>query len=348
MKTKVVCIEGDGIGPEVTRAMKRVVAWSGAPIEWVDRPAGLGALETRGDPLPTETLEAIDAHKLAIKGPTNTPKGEGYHSINVHLRKYFDLHVGFRPFLSPPTPHHRGRPEVDLLLFRQNTEGLYACDEELIDSMDGLETRLTARFTSKAMTELAKFAFAEARRKSRKRVTLVTKSNIHKKWGRLYRDAFMAVAEGFPEIEAEEMLVDATSQVLAMNPGRLDVIVAENMFGDILSDHCAGLVGGLGMAPGANFGKTHAIFEAVHGTADDIAGRDLANPVALILSAAMMLDRVDRDHASGARIRKAVTEVIMDGRHVTGDLLRFYPGADRPCTTTEFTDAVCARIERCA
>jgi isocitrate dehydrogenase (NAD+) len=344
VKKTVVCIEGDGIGPEVTRAMKAVVEAAGAPIEWLDCPAGLGALKTSGDTLPLSTLDAIRLHRSAIKGPTATPMGEGHVSVNVRLRRAFDLHVGLRPYRTPPFPGLRPKDKVDILLFRQNTEGLYACGEEVIDGPNGRGVRLTASFTAAAMTRLAVQAFDTARAKRRKRVTIVTKSNIHKAWGKLYRDAFMEVARGFPEIIAEEMLVDAAAMTLSANPKRLDVIVTENMFGDILSDQCAGLIGGLGVAPGANLADDGcAIFEAVHGVADDIAGQDKANPTALILSSAMLLSHLEC-HKESSAIRRAVWQTIADGRHVTGDLLRRYPDDTLPCGTSVFTDAVCRHI----
>lgn len=343
MTKTVVCIAGDGIGPEVTDAMKTVVAATGAPIEWIDAEAGLGALKTRGAALPQATVDLIAAHRLAIKGPTATPKGEGHSSVNVRLRKIFDLHVGYRPYLSLPLPGVTERNRIDLHLFRQNTEGLYDCSEELIEDERGKRVVLTANFTDQAMERLAKRVFDFAARAGRKRVTLVTKSNIHKAWGKLYHDAFMRAAADFSGIEAEEVLVDAAAMQLAMNPRRFDVIVTENLCGDILSDLCAGIIGGLGVAPGANLGDDRAIFEAVHGTADDIAGQDKANPAALILSAAMMLDRLDYGREAQA-IRIAVHGVVAAGRHVTGDLLRFYPQGTMPCGTRAFTQAVISRI----
>jgi isocitrate dehydrogenase (NAD+) len=340
---KVVCIAGDGIGPEVTAAMKAVVAETGAPIEWVDRPAGLGALTTAGDTLPEATLVDIAEHRLAIKGPTNTPKGEGHVSVNVRLRKIFDLYVGFRPYVSLPFFGLNPRDRMDLMLFRQNTEGLYACQEELIEGPDGAEVRLAARFTAKAMERLSAYAFRLAAVRGRKRVTLVTKSNIHKGWGKLYRDAFMNVAARFPMLETEEMLIDATAMILATNPRRLDVIVTENMFGDILSDQCAGNIGGLGVAPGANIGDDCAIFEAVHGSADDIAGQDKANPTALILSSAMLLEHAGF-HEAARKVREAVSRVISNGIHATGDVLRYYPDGTVAVGTCALTDAVCRKI----
>jgi isocitrate dehydrogenase (NAD+) len=345
MTTTVVCIPGDGIGPEVTAAMKRVVAATGAKIDWLDMPAGQHGIRETGEPLPQITIDAIARHRLAIKGPTNTPQGKGFSSVNVKLRQHFDLYVGLRPFTALPIPGVKR--EVDVMLFRENTEGLYACAERFYDGPSGTQedqVELTARFTRKAMTRLAEQAFSYAVRAGRKRVTVVTKSNIHKRWGRLYIDAFRAVAAKYPGIEATELLVDATAMLVAQDSPKLDVLVTENMFGDILSDALAGRIGGLGVAPGANIGMGCAIFEAVHGSADDIAGKDLANPTALILSAAMLLDHMGESrHAH--HIRKAVHETVKSGAFVTGDLRSYYPAGAPACGTSAFAAAVCMEIE---
>lgn len=343
MTMKVVCLAGDGIGPEVTASMKLVVGATGVPIDWIDMPAGLGALHSHGDPLPPETVEAIRKYRLAIKGPTNTPKGEGFHSINVALRKMFDLYLGYRPVVSLPLPGEIGRRNVDILIYRQNTEGLYACKEVRTEGPNGARVQLSASFSEEAMIRLAERAFADAVRLGRSRVTLVTKSNIHKEWGRLYRDAFMKVASRHPKIAAEELLVDATSMKLQLQTRHFDMVVTENMFGDILSDLCAGMIGGLGLAAGANIGDDYVIYESVHGSADDIAGQNKANPVALILSAAMMLENTGFEQEAEL-IRSAIRSVISRGNCVTGDLLMFYPKGTKPCGTREFTDAVCAHI----
>jgi isocitrate dehydrogenase (NAD+) len=342
MTTTVVCIPGDGIGPEVAAAMKTVVQTTNAPIRWVDAPAGAETLATHGTLLPQSTIDAIDRCRLAIKGPTRTPKGAGHSSINVELRRRFDLHVGLRPFRSLPFPQGTIKDNVDIVLFRQNTEGFYDCREDVDLGPDGPEVTMSARFTALAMKRLAESAFLFARKHGRKKVTLITKSNIFKKWGYVYRNAFDMIAANYPDIEhnVDDVLIDAASMNLVMSPEHLDVIVTENMFGDILSDLCAGLVGGLGVAPGANIGETHAIFEAVHGTADDIAGKGVANPMALILSAAMMLDHAGYP-GEAVRIRTAINEVVGSGHFVTGDLRKLYPQGTHLCTTKEFTTAVC-------
>lgn len=345
MTTTVVCLPGDGIGPEVTAAMKSVVAVAGADIEWLDMPAGQHGIRETGHPLPQATVDAIAKHRLAIKGPTNTPQGKGFSSINVKLRQHFDLYVGLRPFRALPLPGQN--QNVDVVLFRENTEGLYACSEEAYtDGPIGAPQRivaLVAHFTDTAMTRLAEQAFQYAVLHGRKRVTVVTKSNIHKQWGRLYIDAFMKVAAKYPQIEAAELLVDATAMLVAMDSPKLDVLVTENMFGDILSDALAGRIGGLGVAPGANIGKDCAIFEAVHGSADDIAGKGIANPTALILSSAMLLDHIGLAAEAG-RIRRAITAVIGSGSFVTGDLRSYYPKGIPLVGTAAFTDAICAEI----
>jgi isocitrate dehydrogenase (NAD+) len=357
--TKVVCLAGDGIGPEVTAAMKRVIAAAGVAVDWVDMPCGLGAIDTHGSSLPQITLDALAEHKLGIKGPTTTPLGGGHKSANVALRQHFDLHIGFRPFKTAPIPGLHPQDRMDVQIFRQNTEGLYRCTEELVIGPDGKKmVKLTAWFTETAMTRLATAAFEHARAEGRKRVTLVTKSNIHKLWGQLYGDAFRAVAAQYSGIESavavigdkaseaivsEEMLVDNCAKTLAMDPGKLDVIVIENMFGDILSDQCAGQIGGLGVAAGANIGDDCAIFEAVHGSAPDIAGLGVSNPTGLILSAVLMFRHIG-DHHTADRIEKAVMDVIGCGKFPTGDILKYYRGGTRPVNNEAFTSAVCARL----
>lgn len=337
---KVVCLAGDGIGPEVIEQNKRVVAALGVAIDWVDMPAGESALETHGCPLPPETVEAIREHKVAIKGPTTTPGGGGFKSVNVELRQQLDLYCGFRPVRSLPIP---GTTQgVDLTLFRQNTEGLYLCDEVIDGEVGSRKVVLTAHFTEEAMRELARRAFLFAQATNRDHVTVVNKENIHKKWGGMYRDQFFAIARDFPKIYADHKLVDAMGMLLILNPSAYQVIVIENMFGDILSDVCAGLIGGLGVAAGANYGDHHALFEAVHGSAPDIAGKGIANPTAILLSAALMLEHIKRNDEA-KRLRDAINAIYAEGKFVTGDLARRYPGVT-PVGTEAFTDAVIRQI----
>ena len=277
-----------------------------------------------------ETLNLIREHKVAIKGPTTTPSGGGFTSVNVRLRQELDLYVGLRPSWSLGLPHTRR--QVNLTVFRQNTEGLYACKEEVKGSPGSREVLLTARFTEEAMHRLALKTFLYARAQRLTHVTLVNKENIHKVWGRVYHDAFNEVAVRFPEITADHMLVDAMGMRLVMQPEKYQVLVIENMFGDILSDICAGLVGGLGVTPGANLGEDIALFEAVHGSAPDIAGRGIANPTALMLSAAMMLDHLGLVLES-KRMKQAIINTLKNNKHRTGDL-------GGKLNTIQFTSAI--------
>lgn len=328
----IVYIDGDGIGPEVMRATRRVMTTAmGGDLEWIQAHAGLECYRRSGNPLPPETLALLRNYKVGIKGPTTTPGGSGFESVNVRLRKELDLYVGLRPAVSMGLPGtHEG---VNLVIFRENTEGLYDSNEHL--SNQGQTVVLMARFTKQAMLRLARAAFEYARKHGFTHVTYVDKQNIHKKWGALYHEAFKRVAAEFTEIESDHMLVDAMSMRLTSDPRQWGVIVTENMFGDIISDLCAGLVGGLGVVPGANIGKEIALFEAVHGSAPNIAGMGIANPTALMLSGAMLLEHIGwRDEAQ--RIRDAITESLN-----AGDCTRDLGGS---LTTEQFTDAVVSRL----
>ncbi|MEI6510598.1 MAG: isocitrate/isopropylmalate family dehydrogenase [Candidatus Uhrbacteria bacterium] len=336
----IVCLPGDGIGPEVIDQMKRVVAALGVSVEWIDMPAGESAVETHGCPLPQETLDAIREYKVAIKGPTTTPGGGGFKSVNVTLRQALDLYCGFRPVRSLPIP---GTTQgVDLVIFRQNTEGLYLCKEVVAGEVGSREVTLTARFTEEAMLRLARRAFLFSRHAGRTHATIVNKENIHKEWGGMYHAAFSAIAADFPNVIADHMLVDAMGMRLVMNPGAYQVIVIENMFGDILSDVCAGLIGGLGVAAGANYGDRFALFEAVHGSAPDIAGKGIANPTAILLSSALMLEHIGHN-TEAKRLRDAIDAIYSEGALITGDLARRYPGIT-PVGTEAFTDALIREI----
>lgn len=338
---KVVCIEGDGIGTEVTGAMKYVIGSLGLGIEWVDMPAGESALATHGEPLPRMTLDAVREHKVAIKGPTTTPGGGGFKSVNVGLRQQLDLYCGFRPVVSLLIP---GTTQgVNLVLFRQNTEGLYRCEETLTGEPGSREVVLTAQFTEEAFLRISRRAFLYARANGLDHVTVVNKENIHKVWGMVYHAAFNAIATDFPGIRADHMLVDAMGMRLVMNPGAYQVLVGENMFFDILSDVCAGLIGGLGVACGANYGDHAALFEAVHGSAPDIAGQGIANPTALILSSALMLEHIGHG-AEAKRVRDAVNALYARGAYVTGDLAWRYPKGTRACGTKAFAEALVREI----
>lgn len=329
---KIVYINGDGIGKEVMPATRQVMSYAmDGEIEWIEARAGLEHYKDGNEPLPAPTVELIRAHGLAIKGPTTTPGGEGFESVNVALRRALDLYVGLRPVFSLGL---EGRPtDMRIALFRENIEGLYACEEVL--NLDAQEVRLTARFTRDAMYRLARAAFLYAKELGYPRVTYVDKQNIHKVWGRLYHQAFTDVAGAFPEIPSDHRLVDATNMFLSLAPQSWGVIVTENMFGDILADHLAALMGGLGVAPGANIGYGSYVAEAVHGSWPERAGEGIANPTALMLSGAMLLEHTGATHPA-SRIREAVCKAIAQGER-TGDL-------GGKLTTMEFTQAVLRRL----
>ncbi|HET6610852.1 MAG TPA: isocitrate/isopropylmalate family dehydrogenase [Kofleriaceae bacterium] len=314
----VALIEGDGIGPEITEATLRVLEAAGARIEWVPVTAGMAAVERDRDPLPQHTVEVIDEHGLALKGPLGTPVGSGFRSVNVALRQRFDLFANVRPVRTLAGVPSRFS-DIDLVIVRENTEDLYAGVEHYVDP------RRTAAESIAIITQLGServcaFAFEYARSHGRKKVTLVHKANILKLSNGLFLDVGRKVARRYSDIEFEDMIVDATAMKLVTAPEHFDVIVTMNLFGDILSDLTAGLVGGLGVAPAANIGEGGcAIFEAVHGTAPDIVGKGIANPTGLCLSAAMLLDHVAQPEAA-ARVRKGVMTALADDRTRTRDL----------------------------
>ena len=337
MATHVTLIPGDGIGPSISAATTRIVQASGADITWDTQLAGLAGVARYGDPIPDSTLDSIKRTKLALKGPLETPVGEGYRSINVALRKTFDLYANVRPAYSiaPGGRYH----DVDLVMIRENTEGLYVGIEHYIKIGDDprAAAESVALITRAGSERIARYAFEYAVKHNRKKVTLVHKANILKFSQGLFLDTGRMVARDYVgRIEFEERIVDAMAMNLVLHPERFDVIVTTNLFGDILSDQISGLVGGLGLAPGANIGKHGAIFEAVHGTAPDIAGKGLANPGALVLAACMLLEHIgDRDRAK--RIRVALETTIREGKTVTRDL-------GGTASTDEFTDAVIAKL----
>ena len=306
----VTLIEGDGIGPEITAATLRVVAAAGGHIEWQPALAGMTAAERAGDPLPAATVESIKANKLALKGPLGTPIGSGFRSVNVALRQQFDLYANVRPALTIPGVPSR-YSGVDIVMVRENTEDLYAGIEHYVDARRSAAESIAiiTRFGSERIIE---YAFQYARRHGRKKVTLVHNANSLKLSNGLFLDVGREVAKRYPEIVFDDMIVDATAMKLVIMPERFDVIVTMNLFGDILSDLTAGLVGGLGVAPAANIGDGGcAIFEAVHGTAPDIAGKGIANPTALMLSAAMLLDHVEQGEAA-AKLRTGLKAALAD------------------------------------
>jgi isocitrate dehydrogenase (NAD+) len=332
MSRTVTVIPGDGIGPEVTDATLAVLAAAGAEIEYDTQLAGLTALKELRNPLPKATLDSAERTRLVLKGPLTTPSGSGFRSINVELRKTFDLYANVRPVR---TIVPGGRYEdIDLVLIRENTEGLYVGVEHYIgihgDPRAAAESvMIVTRFGAE---RIVRYAFEYARSRGRKKVTLAHKANILKYTQGLFLDVAKEVAQGFPDIEWEDRIIDATAMQLVLDPYRFDVLVMENMFGDILSDLMAGLVGGLGFAPAGNIGPDAAMFEAVHGSAPDIAGKGVANPTALILSACLMLEHIGQPMIAD-RIRRALDGVVLEGRARTGDM-------GGSSSTSEFTDAL--------
>jgi isocitrate dehydrogenase (NAD+) len=337
MATPVTLIPGDGIGPSISEATVRILDAAGADIEWDRQLAGMAGVARFGDPIPEATLDSIKRTKLALKGPLETPVGEGYRSINVALRKTFDLYANVRPAYSIV---QGGRyQDLDLVLVRENTEGLYVGIEHYVRVGDDprAAAESIAIVTRAGSERIVRYAFEYAVKHRRKKVTLVHKANILKFSQGLFLDTGRMVARDYAgQIEFEERIVDAMSMNLVLHPERYDVIVTTNLFGDILSDQISGLVGGLGLAPGANIGKSGAIFEAVHGTAPDIAGKNVANPGAVILAACMLLEHIG-DDARAARIRTALETTIRDGTVITRDL-------GGSATTDQFTDAIIAKL----
>lgn len=312
---QLVVIPGDGIGPEVTAATLEVIAATGVKIDWVYAEAGPDAATKYGDPLPDITLDLIRKHRVALKGPVTTPVGKGYRSVNVRLRQGLDLYASVRPVKNLPgviTPFSN----VDLIVVRENTEGLYAGMEHVV--VPGVIESL--RITTKAASErIVRYAFDYAKHEGRRKVTVCHKAEVMKISDGLFLASAKAVADEYPFIEYEERRIDNLCMVLALHPERSDVLVMENLFGDVVSDLCAGLVGGLGVVPGANIGSRYAVFEAVHGSAPDIAGKELANPIALLRSAAMMLEHVG--HRQAARqIEQSVATTLQQKEGLTRDL----------------------------
>jgi isocitrate dehydrogenase (NAD+) len=332
MPYTITLIPGDGIGPEVTSAARRVIEAAGVTIDWEIHSAGAAVAEQRGTPLPDEVLESIRRNRVALKGPIGTPIGKGFRSVNVTLRQALDLYANVRPVRSLPgvEPRFEG---TDIVIVRENTEDLYAGLELMI--LPGIAQSIKL-ITEKGCTRISEYAFDYAERLGRKRVTAVHKANIMKVSDGLMLDAFRRVAAKHQTIVAAEVIVDACAMQMVRNPNALDVIVTENLYGDILSDLGAGLVGGLGIVPGANIGENAAVFEAVHGSAPDIAGKGIANPTAVIQSAVMMLNHLG-EHAAATRIEGAILEVYRRREALTGD-------QGGRATTTAFTDAVCKAL----
>lgn len=313
--TSVVMIAGDGIGPEVMAATQRILAAAGARLDWVEAHAGLPAIEKFGEPLPDQTLDLIRKYRVAIKGPCTTPVGKGFRSINVRLRKELDLFASVRPVQTLPgikVPYDR----VDLIVIRENTEGLYAGMEHVV--VPGVVESLRL-VTKDAAERIIRYAFETARHQGRRKVTVVHKASVLPLSDGMFLRIADKIADDYPFLEYEQQTIDHVALDLALDPTPYDVLVMENLFGDVMSDVCAGLVGGLGVVPGANIGQRYALFEAVHGSAPDIAGKGVANPIALLRSAAMMLEHIGQRH-SAQRIEQSVRRTLQGGVGLTRDL----------------------------
>jgi isocitrate dehydrogenase (NAD+) len=336
MTHKVTLIPGDGIGPEVTGAAVRIIESSGVKIDWETFKAGSEAFEKYNEYIPKELLESIERTGVALKGPITTPIGGGFASINVTLRKKFELYANYRPIKNLPSLPTR-YPAVDLVIIRENTEGEYSGIEHEV--VPGVVECLKI-ITEKGSTRIGKFAFEFARREKRKRVHAIHKANVMKMSDGLFLRCCRNVAKDYPEITYGEHLVDNTCMQLVMNPYQYDVMVMENLYGDILSDLCSAFVGGLGLVPGANLGERCAIFEAVHGSAPDIAGKGLANPTAVLQSGILMLRHLNEIEAA-ERIQVAVEKTYKEKQHITRDV-------GGKASTNEFADAVIANMESVA
>jgi isocitrate dehydrogenase (NAD+) len=334
MAHRVTLIPGDGIGPEVTAAVVKILHAAGVRIDWERHDAGLVAFEQTGATLPQSLLDSVIRNTVALKGPVTTPVGEGFTSVNVGLRKALDLYANLRPVQTVPGIAARF-DRVDLVIVRENTEDLYSGLEHEI--VPGVVESLKI-ITERASRRIAEFAFAHARANGRKKVTAIHKANIMKLGDGLFLQSVRSVASAFADIAYDEKIVDAACMHLVMRPEQFDVLLLPNLYGDIVSDLCAGLVGGLGLVPGANLGERAAVFEAVHGTAPDIAGRNVANPTALLMSALLMLRHLG-EMAAAERIHSALHTILMDGRVRTRDI-------GGTATTTEFADAVCDIVSR--
>ena len=335
MTQTITVIRGDGIGPEIMQAALSVLDAMNTGLQYEEADAGLVALEKHGELLPQTTLESIHRNRIALKGPLTTPVGEGFSSINVELRKRFDLYANVRPAKSFPNTRSRFPTGVDIITVRENTEGAYIGEGQTL-SEDGETATLIQRITRRGSERIARYAFELARKTGRKKVTVVHKANILKSTSGLFLRTARVVAAEYPDITCNEMIVDNTCMQLVMRPEQFDIIVTTNLFGDIISDLCAGLVGGLGLAPGANIGTEAAIFEAVHGSAPDIAGKGIANPCALLLAIVQMLDHVGQpDNAT--RLRNAIVATLEAKDSVTPDL-------GGTGTTMSFAKAIGSRL----
>jgi isocitrate dehydrogenase (NAD+) len=333
-KHTITLIPGDGIGPEVVAATVQIVEAAGVDVEWETQLAGAHALEKFGTTLPDTLLESVKRNKAALKGPITTPVGKGFTSVNVGLRKALDLYANVRPVRALPNVPSR-YPELDLVIIRENTEDLYAGIEHVV--VPGVVESIKI-ITEKASTRISRYAFEFARKEKRKKVTAVHKANIMKLSDGLFLECFYNVAKDYPDIEAEDKIIDNCCMQLVMRPEQFEVLVLENLYGDIVSDLCAGLIGGLGLVPGANIGEAGAVFEAVHGSAPDIAGQGLANPTAVLQSSILMLRHLGEREAA-ERIETAMLSVYEEGRVRTRDV----GGTSK---TAEFALAVIEKMQQ--
>src|SRR5438876_633839 len=333
MKHTITLIPGDGIGPEVAANVVRVIEAAGAEVEWETHYAGAQALEKLGDTLPADLLESIKRNGVALKGPITTPVGKGFTSVNVGLRQALDLYANLRPVRALPNVPCR-YPELDLIVVRENTEDLYSGIEHVV--VPGVVESIKI-ITEKASTRIAQFAFEYSRREGRKKVTAIHKANIMKLSDGLFLDCFRNVAKDYPEIQADDKIIDNACMQLVMRPEQFDVMLLENLYGDIVSDLCAGLVGGLGLVPGANIGELGAVFEAVHGSAPDIAGQGIANPTALLQSGILMLKYLGEREAA-IRVENAMLKVFADGKVRTRDI-------GGTAKTAEFANAIISAMK---
>ena len=331
-KRTVTLIRGDGIGPEVSDAVVSILEAAATPLAFEEQVVGRAAEESEGDPLPVRVLESIRKNRVALKGPVGTPVGKGFASINVRLRKTLDLYANLRPVKNLPGVKSRFE-NVDIVLVRENTEDLYSGLEHEV--VPGVVESLKI-ITERASTRIAKFAFEYARKHSRKKIHAIHKANIMKLSDGLFLKSIRSVAQQYPEIEYKELIVDNACMQMVLNPQQFDLLLLPNLYGDVMSDLAAGLVGGLGVVGSANIGDEAAMFEAVHGTAPDIAGKGLANPTALLISSVMMLDHLG-ERTAARNIEKALEAVYREGKHTTKDV-------GGSAGTKEFTDAVIAAL----
>jgi isocitrate dehydrogenase (NAD+) len=336
MPYTITLIPGDGIGQEISSAATRVIEATGVKIDWDVQEAGLNAIEKYKDPLPQAVIDSISRNKVALKGPLTTPIGTGFRSVNVALRKEFELYSNLRPAKSFEGVKSRYQ-NIDLVIVRENTEEFYSGIEHYVDAKRSAAETIGI-VTRTGSERILRFAFEYAKSHGRKKVTVVHKANILKYTSGLFLDVARGMAKEYPEIEMNERIIDNMAMQMVINPYQFNIVVTTNLFGDILSDLASGLVGGLGMAPGANLGYNTAIFEAVHGSAPDIAGKKIANPSAIILASAMMLEHLGEPDAA-RRLENAVAAVVKDGRKVTKDL-----NPDHFVTTDEMADAIAEQL----